>query len=231
LAGEANADRERDREVRLAGARGPEQHDVLAGVQKVERREVLDHVLLIKRWKVKSNASGSCGRGSGRSGCGPRRRARPAHWPRWRADRETDADSLEGLQRTESEPWAEEVIRGRDGVRGASALPPASSAAPVASFHAELRRTHCPDLALGAVDRAGDGDPIKGRVNQIKTDNREHRLGLRPREAAGKRLAHPPAASPWSKWGASFVSLGGRPFGRPPRTLLQHHQHAVGLNP
>ena len=35
------------------------------------------------------------------------------------------------------------------------------------------------------VDGAGDPAAIKGRINQIKTRDREHRFGLRPREAAG----------------------------------------------
>ena len=35
------------------------------------------------------------------------------------------------------------------------------------------------------IDGAGEADAIKGRINQIKNGDREHRLGLRPREAAG----------------------------------------------
>ena len=35
------------------------------------------------------------------------------------------------------------------------------------------------------IDGAGESDAIKGRINQIKTGDREHRLRLRPREAAG----------------------------------------------
>ena len=46
LAGEARADPRRDRNVRFAGPRGPEQDHVLFGVQEVELAEVLDHLLL-----------------------------------------------------------------------------------------------------------------------------------------------------------------------------------------
>src|ERR671919_438804 len=46
VAGEAGADRDRDRQVRLAGPGRPEQHDVVLGVQEVELAEVLDHLLL-----------------------------------------------------------------------------------------------------------------------------------------------------------------------------------------
>ena len=46
LAGQAGADRDRDREVRLAGPGRAEQDDVLAGVQEVELAEVLDDLAL-----------------------------------------------------------------------------------------------------------------------------------------------------------------------------------------
>jgi hypothetical protein len=46
LAGQTGADRERDREVGLAGPGRTEQHDVLLGVQEVELAEVLDHLSL-----------------------------------------------------------------------------------------------------------------------------------------------------------------------------------------
>jgi hypothetical protein len=46
LSGQARADRERDREVGLAGAGWAKQDHVLAGVQEVELAEVLDHLLL-----------------------------------------------------------------------------------------------------------------------------------------------------------------------------------------
>src|SRR5439155_13265976 len=45
LAGQAGADRERDREVGLAGAGRAEQQNVFAGVEEVELAEVLDHRL------------------------------------------------------------------------------------------------------------------------------------------------------------------------------------------
>ena len=57
LTGEARADRERDREMGLAGPGGSEQDHVLSGVQEVELPEMLDHRLLDVRWKVKSNSS------------------------------------------------------------------------------------------------------------------------------------------------------------------------------
>jgi len=44
LAGQAGADAERDREVRLAGAGRAEQDDVLAAGEKVELAEVQDRV-------------------------------------------------------------------------------------------------------------------------------------------------------------------------------------------
>jgi hypothetical protein len=46
LAGQAGADRDRDRQVRLAGAGRAEQDHVLARVQEVELPEVLDDGLL-----------------------------------------------------------------------------------------------------------------------------------------------------------------------------------------
>ena len=46
LAGEARADRERDREVCFAGAGRSEQDHVLFGVEEVQLPEVLDHGLL-----------------------------------------------------------------------------------------------------------------------------------------------------------------------------------------
>ena len=46
LAGEAGADRQRDREVRLAGPGRAEQDHVFLAVQEVELAEVLDHLLL-----------------------------------------------------------------------------------------------------------------------------------------------------------------------------------------
>jgi hypothetical protein len=46
LAGEAGADRDRDRQVRLAGPGRAEQNDVLARVEEVELAEVLDHLAL-----------------------------------------------------------------------------------------------------------------------------------------------------------------------------------------
>jgi len=46
LAGQAGPDRDRDRQVCLAGAGRPEQDDVVAGVQEVELAEVLDHLPL-----------------------------------------------------------------------------------------------------------------------------------------------------------------------------------------
>jgi hypothetical protein len=46
LAGQAGANRERDREVALAGAGRAEEDHVLAGVQEVELAEVLDDRLL-----------------------------------------------------------------------------------------------------------------------------------------------------------------------------------------
>jgi hypothetical protein len=45
LAGEARADRERDRQMGLAGAGRSEQDDVLPCVEEVELAEVLDHLL------------------------------------------------------------------------------------------------------------------------------------------------------------------------------------------
>ena len=46
LTGQARADRQRDSEVRLAGAGRPEQDHVLAGVQEVQLAEMLDDGLL-----------------------------------------------------------------------------------------------------------------------------------------------------------------------------------------
>jgi len=46
LAGEARADRKRDREVRLVGAGWSEQDHVFLGGQEVELAEVLDDLLL-----------------------------------------------------------------------------------------------------------------------------------------------------------------------------------------
>jgi hypothetical protein len=46
LASEAGTDRERDRQMRLAGAGRFEQDHVFLGVQEVELAEVLDHLLL-----------------------------------------------------------------------------------------------------------------------------------------------------------------------------------------
>src|SRR5512144_802547 len=45
MAGKAGADTERDRQVRLAGARRAQRDDALLGVQEVELPEVLDHLL------------------------------------------------------------------------------------------------------------------------------------------------------------------------------------------
>src|SRR6059036_3837741 len=45
VAGEAGADRDRDRQVGLAGSGWAEEDDVLAGVQEVELAEVLDDLL------------------------------------------------------------------------------------------------------------------------------------------------------------------------------------------
>src|SRR5919109_969746 len=44
LAGEAGADRDGDGQMRLAGSRWAEQHDVLPAVEEVELAEVLDHL-------------------------------------------------------------------------------------------------------------------------------------------------------------------------------------------
>src|SRR5579872_7381547 len=52
LAGEAGADPERDREMRLAGAGRAEQQDVVAAVEEVELAEVLDHRLLDRALKA-----------------------------------------------------------------------------------------------------------------------------------------------------------------------------------
>ena len=58
LAGEAGADPERDREVRLAGPGRAEQDDVVSGGEEVELAEVQDERLLAReRWKLKSNSS------------------------------------------------------------------------------------------------------------------------------------------------------------------------------
>jgi hypothetical protein len=46
VAGQAGADRDRDRDVGLAGAGRAQQHDVLLGVQEVELAEVFDHLAL-----------------------------------------------------------------------------------------------------------------------------------------------------------------------------------------
>src|SRR6202020_2679240 len=46
LPGQAGADRQRDRQVRLAGAGWPEQDHVFLAVQEVELTEVLDHLPL-----------------------------------------------------------------------------------------------------------------------------------------------------------------------------------------
>jgi hypothetical protein len=49
LAGEAGADPERDRDVRLPGPGWSEEDHVLSGVQEVELPEVLDHLLFHAR--------------------------------------------------------------------------------------------------------------------------------------------------------------------------------------
>src|SRR5207245_9811906 len=46
LAGQAGPDRDRDRQMALAGAGRAQQHDVLLAVQEVQLAEVLDHLLL-----------------------------------------------------------------------------------------------------------------------------------------------------------------------------------------
>jgi hypothetical protein len=43
--------------VGRAGSGWAQQDDVLFGVQEVELAEVLDHLFLTERWKVKSNSS------------------------------------------------------------------------------------------------------------------------------------------------------------------------------
>mgnify|MGYP006170999153 CR=1 FL=1 len=74
LTGQAGADPERDRQVRLAGAGRAEQDDVLAAGEEVELAEVLDDGLL-DRWKVKSNSSSVLRAG--------KRAALMRAWPPW----------------------------------------------------------------------------------------------------------------------------------------------------
>ena len=57
VAGQAGADPERDRQVRLAGAGRAEQDDVLAAGRKSSWPRCRMVVFLTERWKVKSNSS------------------------------------------------------------------------------------------------------------------------------------------------------------------------------
>ena len=75
VAGQAGADAERDRQVRLAGAGRAEQDDVLAAVEEVELAEVDDRGFVIEVWKAKSNSSSVL--------CAGNRAALIRAWPPW----------------------------------------------------------------------------------------------------------------------------------------------------
>ena len=130
--GLAGADRQPDREVGLAGAGWAEEHDVVAGGDEVQGAQVGDGVAFEAAGVVEVELlQATCGPGSGRRGCGPRRRGT------------SRAETSRCRQATRNSSWVQDSARARSASRG-------TDSRSVGAFNARVR-----NASSAARSRAG----------------------------------------------------------------------------